>query len=109
MRTTDYGTVPVPGEGGTLPIIDSRNFPIATTIAATVVTLEPKGLRELHWHANAEEWLYFHTGTARATVFIGGANARTFDFSSGDTAVFPDNSGHYIRDRNAGLDRDLQV
>ncbi|KAG4423618.1 hypothetical protein IFR04_003300 [Cadophora malorum] len=96
IHKADYGTVPVPGEGGTLSIIDSKNFPIATTIAATVVTLEPKGLRELHWHPNAEEWLYFHTGTARATIFIGGANARTFDFSSGDTAVFPDNSGHYI-------------
>jgi len=33
-------------------------------------------LRELHWH-------------------IGNANSRTFDFSVGDTAVFPDNSGHY--------------
>lgn len=29
-------------------------------------------------------------------MFIGGANARTFDFSAGDTAVFPDNSGHYV-------------
>lgn len=27
---------------------------------------------------------------------MGGALARTFDFSAGDTAVFPDNSGHYI-------------
>jgi len=41
----------------------------------------------------AEEWLYFHKGTARATVFIGGGNARTFDFRAGDTGVFPDNSG----------------
>ena len=41
----------------------------------------------------AEEWLYFHKGNARATVFIGNANARTFDFSAGDTAAFPDNSG----------------
>lgn len=45
----------------------------------------------------AEEWLYFASGTARATVFLGGANARTFDFTAGDTAVFPDNSGHYIQ------------
>ncbi|KAI9681753.1 MAG: hypothetical protein M1829_000498 [Trizodia sp. TS-e1964] len=90
-------TVPLaPGGGGTLAIVDSRNFPIATTIAAAIVTLEPRGLRELHWHPNAEEWLYFSQGKARATVFIGGANARTFDFSAGDTAVFPDNSGHYI-------------
>jgi oxalate decarboxylase len=41
----------------------------------------------------AAEWLYFHQGHAKATVFIGNANARTFDFSAGDTAVFPDNSG----------------
>lgn len=32
----------------------------------------------------------------RATVFIGNANARTFDFSAGDTGVFPDNSGMYL-------------
>ncbi|KAH6674224.1 oxalate decarboxylase [Halenospora varia] len=96
IHRSQYGSVPVPGGGGNLSIIDSRNFPISKTIAATVVSLSPGGLRELHWHPNAEEWLYFHSGTARATVFIGGANARTFDFSAGDTAVFPDNSGHYI-------------
>lgn len=46
-------TVPrAPGGGGTLAIVDSRNFPIATTLAATIVTLEPRGLRELHWHPN---------------------------------------------------------
>jgi oxalate decarboxylase/phosphoglucose isomerase-like protein (cupin superfamily) len=39
-----------PGGGGTIQIVDSRNFPIATTIAAAIVTVEPKGLRELHWH-----------------------------------------------------------
>ncbi|KAI9709806.1 MAG: hypothetical protein M1812_007598 [Candelaria pacifica] len=89
-------TPEAPGGGGTLAIIDSRNFPISTTLAAAVVTLRPGGLRELHWHPTAEEWLYFNQGHARATVFIGGANARTFDFSAGDTAVFPDNSGHYI-------------
>lgn len=85
--------IPVPGGGGNLSIIDSRNFPIAKTIAAAVISLEPGGLRELHWHPNAQEWLYFHKGQAQATIFIGGANARTFDFTAGDTAVFPDNSG----------------
>jgi oxalate decarboxylase len=42
--------ITAPGGGGTIQIIDSRNFPIATTIAAAIVTVEPKGLRELHWH-----------------------------------------------------------
>lgn len=44
--------VPVPGGGGNLSIIDSRNFPISKTIAATVVSLEPGALRKLHWHPN---------------------------------------------------------
>ena len=29
------------------------------------------------------------------------AAARTFDFSAGDTAVFPDNAGHYIENTSA--------
>lgn len=42
----------VPGGGGTISIVDSRNFPAAKTIAAAVVTLKPGALRELHWHPN---------------------------------------------------------
>lgn len=42
--------IKAPGGGGTIQIIDSRNFPISKTIAAAIVTVEPKGLRELHWH-----------------------------------------------------------
>ncbi|KAL4973722.1 RmlC-like cupin domain-containing protein [Aspergillus desertorum] len=95
-HTYDHPSELVPGQGGTFRRIDSRNFPVSTTIAATIVELQPRGLRELHWHPNAEEWLYFHKGTGRATVFIGDSKARTFDFAAGDTAVFPDNSGHYI-------------
>ncbi|KAF2154537.1 Bicupin, oxalate decarboxylase/oxidase [Myriangium duriaei CBS 260.36] len=85
-----------PGGGGTVQIVDTTVFPTAKTIASSLVTLEPGALRELHWHPNADEWLYFLSGNARATVFIGGSTARTFDFSAGDTAVFPDNSGHYV-------------
>ncbi|KAJ9234171.1 hypothetical protein DTO271D3_8203 [Paecilomyces variotii] len=95
-HSDQHETEPVPGNGGTFRKVDSTTFPIAKTIAAAVVELEPKGLRELHWHPNAEEWLYFHQGHGRASVFIGSEKSRTFDFSAGDTAVFPDNSGHYI-------------
>ncbi|KAL5381842.1 hypothetical protein PMIN03_005507 [Paraphaeosphaeria minitans] len=100
-HTFQHDSEPVPGSGGIFYKIDSTNFPISKTIAATFVTLEPKGLRELHWHPTAEEWLYFHEGEGRATVFIGASNSRTFDFSAGDTAVFPDNSGHYIENTSA--------
>ncbi|KAM5468341.1 putative oxalate decarboxylase [Microsporum audouinii] len=97
--------VPIPGGGGTIQIVDSKNFPISKTIACAVVRLKPGALRELHWHPTAEEWLYFHSGKARATVYIGGGLSRTFDFTAGDTGVFPDNSGHYIE--NISKDEEL--
>ncbi|GKU03846.1 oxalate decarboxylase [Fusarium langsethiae] len=104
-RTLQHEPEKIGGTGGKFWKIDSTNFPASKTLAATFVTLRPGGLRELHWHPNAEEWLYFHQGTAKATVFIGTAAARTFDFSAGDTAAFPDNSGHYIE--NTSEDEDL--
>lgn len=51
-HTFKHPSVPVPGQGGVFYKIDSTVFPISTTIAATFVKLEPKGLRELHWHPN---------------------------------------------------------
>lgn len=45
-------SVPIPGGGGSISIVDSRNFPISTTIAAAIITLKPGALRELHWHPN---------------------------------------------------------
>ncbi|OAA55131.1 Bicupin, oxalate decarboxylase/oxidase [Cordyceps fumosorosea ARSEF 2679] len=104
-RTLQHPPEKIGGTGGTFYKIDSTNFPISKEIAATFVTLKPGGLRELHWHPNAEEWLYFHKGKARATAFIGNGAARTFDFSAGDTAVFPTNAGHYIE--NTSKDEDL--
>ncbi|CAK4034952.1 Oxalate decarboxylase [Lecanosticta acicola] len=96
IHSGDVAPIVAPGGGGTIQIFDSRSFPISTTIAASVVTIKPGGLRELHWHPTAEEWVYFAQGQARATIFTGNAAARTFDFAAGDTAVFPDNSGHYV-------------
>lgn len=54
-HSKDHPLEEVPGNGGTFRKIDSTTFPASTTIAATVVTLEPKGLRELHWHPNVSE------------------------------------------------------
>jgi oxalate decarboxylase len=51
-HTLQHPSVPVPGNGGTFYKIDSTNFPISKTLAATFVTLKPGGLRELHWHPN---------------------------------------------------------
>jgi oxalate decarboxylase/phosphoglucose isomerase-like protein (cupin superfamily) len=41
--------------GGTFYKIDCSNFPASKTMAATFVTLQPKGLRERHWHPTVLE------------------------------------------------------
>jgi oxalate decarboxylase len=51
-RTLQHPPETIGGSGGEFRKIDSTNFPIAKTIAATYVTLEPGALRELHWHPN---------------------------------------------------------
>ena len=89
---------------GEVRIIDSRNFPVSTTIAAAHVILKPGGLRELHWHPNADEWQYYVQGQGRMTVFFNGAKARTADFQAGDVGYVPKTLGHYIE--NTG-DTDL--
>lgn len=91
--------------GGEVRIADSRNFPVSATIAAALVTVHPGGLRELHWHPNADEWQYYIAGQAHMTVFAAGGRARTMDFEAGDVGYIPHAMGHYIE--NLG-DTDLR-
>ena len=82
--------------GGEVRIIDTRLFPVSTSIAAAHVTLRPGAIRELHWHQNADEWQYYIQGRGRMTVFFNGAKARTADFNAGDVGLVPRTFGHYI-------------
>ena len=91
-------------KSGEVRIVDSRNFKVSTTIAAAHVIIKPGGLRELHWHQNADEWQYYVQGSGRMTVFFNGGKARTADFKSGDVGYVPRTFGHYIE--NTG-DTDL--
>ena len=44
-------------KSGEVRIVDSSNFKVSTT-AMAMVTVHPGGMRELHWHPNADEWQY---------------------------------------------------
>jgi oxalate decarboxylase len=87
---------PVTVQGGQVRILDSSNFPVSTTIAAVLVEVEPGGLRELHWHPNADEWQYYISGRGRMTVFASSNRARTFDYQAGDVGYVPFAMGHYV-------------
>lgn len=91
-------------KGGEVRIVDSSNFHAAKNIAAAHVIVKPGGLRELHWHPNADEWQYYIQGKGRMTVFFNAATARTQDFAAGDVGYVPQTLGHYIE--NTG-DTDL--
>jgi oxalate decarboxylase len=91
--------------GGEVRIVDSRNFTVSKTIAAALVTVHPGGLREMHWHPNADEWQYWIKGKGRMTVFNTGPKAVTMDFNPGDVGYVKRSNGHYIK--NVG-DTDLQ-
>jgi len=54
-RTFSHAPEPAPGGAGVWWKIDSTNFPISKTIASTYVVLEPKGIRELHWHPTVSQ------------------------------------------------------
>jgi oxalate decarboxylase len=83
-------------KSGEVRIIDSNNFMVATQIAAAIVTVKPGGLRELHWHPNADEWQYYFSGKGRMTVFATGGRARTMDFETGDVGYVQKALPHYI-------------
>lgn len=91
-------------KGGEVRVIDSSKFKVSTTIAAAIVTLRPGGIRELHWHPNADEWMYFRNGKGRMTIFATGGRARTMDFEAGDVGYVQKTLPHYIE--NTG-DTDL--
>jgi oxalate decarboxylase len=91
-------------KGGEVKIIDSSKFK-ASTIAAAIVTVHPGGIRELHWHPNADEWQYYMSGKGRMTVFASGGRARTMDFQAGDVGYIQRTLPHYVE--NTG-DTDLK-
>jgi oxalate decarboxylase len=83
-------------KSGEVRIIDSGNFKVAANIAAAIVTVKPGGVRELHWHPNADEWQYYFGGKGRMTVFATGSRARTMDFEIGDVGYVQKTLPHYV-------------
>ena len=91
-------------KGGEVRIVDSSKFKVSTTVAMAMVTVHPGGLRELHWHPNADEWQYYIAGKGRMTVVATGNKARTLDFQAGDVGYVEKTLLHYVE--NTG-DTDL--
>lgn len=100
---------PIKMKYGSVRIMDSTNFPASKTIASALVEVEPGGMRELHWHPNADEWQYYLSGEARMTVFAGSGSAQTFDYQAGDVGAVPRAMGHYVENTGKTTLRFLEM
>lgn len=88
---------PIVSDGGCVRILDQKNFPACSTIAAALVEIEPGGMREIHWHSNNDELQYYIQGEARMTVFQPGPKSRTFNYRAGDVGYVPVGNFHYVQ------------
>lgn len=90
-------------DGGWSREITVRELPISKTIAGVNMRLTPGGVRELHWHQQAE-WSYMILGRARITAVD--QNGRNFiaDVGPGDLWYFPPGIPHSIQGLEEGCE-----
>ncbi|MEV3597888.1 oxalate decarboxylase family bicupin [Paenibacillus larvae] len=111
---TDAGTIPNMkfsfsdthmqlSHGGWSREVTVRELPIATTLAGVNMRLTPGGVRELHWHKQAE-WAFMISGCARVTAVD--QNGRNFiaDVEMGDLWYFPPGIPHFIQGLKEGCE-----
>ncbi|WP_338555123.1 oxalate decarboxylase family bicupin [Paenibacillus sp. KS-LC4] len=90
-------------QGGWSREVTARELPIATTLAGVNMSLIPGGVREMHWHQQAE-WSYMLLGHARITAVD--QNGRNFiaDIGPGDLWYFPPGIPHSIQGLEGGCE-----
>lgn len=89
--------------GGWAREVTVRELPVATTLSGVNMRLKPGGIRELHWHKEAE-WAYMLAGRARITAVD--ADGRNFidDVGAGDLWNFPKGIPHSIQGLEEGCE-----
>jgi oxalate decarboxylase len=89
--------------GGWSREITVRDLPIATTLAGVNMSLTPGGVRELHWHQQAE-WAYMIWGSARITAVDTIGRNFIADIGEGDLWYFPAGLPHSIQALERGCE-----
>src|SRR3954452_5502504 len=111
---TDSGTIPNlrfsfadahnrTTDGGWAREVTVRELPIATTLAGVNMHLHPGGVRELHWHKEAE-WGFMLVGSARLTAVDEHGRSFVGDVNEGDVWLFPAGIPHSIQGLEEGCE-----
>ena len=95
---------PITYDGGTQQQAHEQNFPILTGQEASIqlITLQPGGIREPHWHPSAWEINLVTKGVASWVLIDGNGNHESFDQKVGDVVFAPQGSFHYFENRGPG-------
>jgi oxalate decarboxylase len=88
-------------DGGSYQQANEDNFPILKGQEASILllTLQPGGIREPHWHPSAWELNIVTNGVATWVVIDGNGNHESFDQAVGDIVFAPQGSFHYFENR----------
>jgi oxalate decarboxylase len=91
-------------DGGSFQQADEDTFPILQGQEASILmlTLQPGGIREPHWHPSAWEINLVTSGVATWVVIDGNGNHEAFDQHVGDVVFAPQGSFHYFENRGPG-------
>jgi oxalate decarboxylase len=90
-------------QGGWARQVTVRELPIATTLAGVDMRLNPGGVRELHWHKEAE-WAYMLNGRARISAVDQLGRNFLDDVGVGDLWYFPAGIPHSIQGLEEGCE-----
>ncbi|AJK45322.1 cupin domain-containing protein [Burkholderia plantarii] len=104
---TDVGGMPIPWAsfnlahkriqaGGWAREVTTKAFPVSKDIAGVNMRLGPGGVRELHWHQQAE-WAIMVSGQVRITTIDTKGRAEVADVQSGDIWYFPPGLPHSLQ------------
>jgi oxalate decarboxylase len=83
-------------EGGERIRAYSDNFPILKGMSLYKVLLRPRGVREPHWHPNADELGYCLKGQVLVAFYHTGDLKQTFLVQAGEMFFIPSGALHYI-------------
>ncbi|MGG4141706.1 oxalate decarboxylase family bicupin [Paenibacillus algorifonticola] len=90
-------------QGGWSREVTARELPIATTLAGVNMSLIAGGVREMHWHQQAE-WSYMLLGNARITAVDQNGKNFIADIGPGDLWYFPPGIPHSIQGLEGGCE-----
>ncbi len=90
-------------DGGWAREVTRHELPVATTLAGVNMRLTPGGVREMHWHKQAE-WAFMLAGCARITGVDADRRSFADDVGVGDLWYFPPGIPHSIQGLHEGCE-----